>query len=134
MTKFLTAADILSLPDKVVKKELKSAGGFVKVKRLSPADNERLAEFYEKHVDGEHIKYRRIDFQTLVLSLVIVEEDGKTPIFTSEDLAVLRGKDQDLWDELYLAFSEANPTGTTDEVKKAKENLSEPQAESLDSK
>lgn len=134
MTKLLTAADILNAPDKVKRVEIKSAGGWVNVKRLSPADNEKLSDFYMAHTEGDRIKYSRIDFQALMMSLLIVGEDGRTPIFTPDDLEALRQKDDGYWLELYQAIQDTNPTGTKDDIKEAKENLSEPQAESSGSK
>jgi len=122
MKKFLSAADILKAPDKTEQKEIKSVGGVVNVKRLSPADNEKLSDFYVSHTEGENIRYNRIDFQALLISLAVVGEDGKTPIFTAEDLAQLRQKDADLWAEIWAAVESTNPIGKKEEVDAAKKN------------
>ena len=130
---FLSAQDILNRPDRVEKKELKTVGGFVNVKKYSPADRERIADFIIDIQTSGKDTYRIYDKQALLIELVIVGEDGKTPIFTADDLAEIRKKDEDLWDDLWRIVEETNPAGTVEDVEKAKENLSEPQAESSDS-
>lgn len=122
MKKFLSAAEILKTPDKTEQKEIRSVGGFVNVKRLSPADNEKLSDFYVSHTEGENIRYNRIDFQALLISLAVVGEDGKTPIFTAEDLSQLRQKDAALWAEIWAAVESTNPIGKKEEVDDAKKN------------
>jgi|WetSurMetagenome_2_1015567.scaffolds.fasta_scaffold00567_23 hypothetical protein len=122
MKKFLTAKEILSVPDKIETKELKSAAGMINIKRLSPADSEKLADFYVSRTEGETIRYSKIEFQHLLMSLVIVEEDGKTPIFTDADLLELKAKDAELWREIWGLVESTNPTGTKSEIKESKKN------------
>ena len=124
MTKFLNAKDILNRPDKVVKKELSTVGGWVNVKKQSPADRERFADFILDIQNSGKDTYRIYDKQALLIELTVVGEDGKTPIFTAEDLAVLRTKDDDLWEDLWQIVNAVNPEGTKKDVQKAKENLS----------
>lgn len=132
--KFLTAKDILNRPDKVEKKELKTVGGWVNVKRYSPADRERIADFFTQVNEAGDGTYRIYDKQALLIELVVVGEDGKTPIFTSDDLKALRLKDEALWNDLWAIVEEANPSLTKKAVKTAKENLLETQPESSGSK
>lgn len=134
MAKFLNAKDILNRPDNVTKKELKTVGGWVNVKKHSPADQVRIAEFILEVQASEKGTYLIYDKQALLIELVIVGEDGKTPIFTAEDIAALRTKDEDLWEDLWAIVEEINPAGTKEDVKKAKENLSDPRGKSSDSK
>jgi hypothetical protein len=126
MAKILSAADILALPDKIESRQSELLGGIVYIKKHSIENREKIFDFFETAKKTEGDQYKASDFWALLIELCVVDESGK-PIFSSEQIQILKSKSEDYFNELKTLVESVLQRPTKENIEEVKENLEQTQ-------